>query len=227
MPEIKRLTSHISQELLEQVVSMGQSFVTDLSMSHIPSSSPLHGIYSEILAVELRLHLERIGLAGASSCELIVAQDKEQQDHICGFLLYMPMPDSLGACAVGYMAVQILHQGKGLGAAMLAEMRELYPNAGLTCLPSLVPYYERQGFRVTGHRFTQVEMTAGVGPVYGALDVADSQYVSNCPSVVAVRQSVSEAIGPAQFKQALVDFRLHASKLSESAQAFAKAEMGD
>lgn len=227
MPEITRFTSHVPQEILEQVVTLGASFVSDLSMSHVQPSSPLHPIYTEILAVELRLHLERIGLALSSPCELIVAQDNEQPGKIHGFLLYMPMTDSEGACAVGYTAVLPEHKGKGLGTAMLAMMRDLYPNAGLTCQPSLVPFYEKQGFRVTGHRFTQVEMTAGAGPVFGVMDVADSQYVSSCPSVVAVRQRVSGEIGPVLFKQALSDFRLHASTLSEVAEAFTKAKLGN
>ncbi|AJO79628.1 MULTISPECIES: GNAT family N-acetyltransferase [Pseudomonas] len=175
MPILSHFQTPCPEAVNSQILQMVVDYLSDISAVALPPSNLLYNIYQYAVGYEVHLYLEALNGAKGIAVELLVAFDEDDPEQVLGFVLYLPVKDDAQACGVAYMAVRASHRRRGIARALLAQVRERYPQVELACAAGKVPWFEALGFQVLGVRGPQVLMSTCEQPsdgLMGLLDVA-------------------------------------------------------
>jgi GNAT superfamily N-acetyltransferase len=223
MAHLDRYTTTPSEEIFEQIIGMAMEYVTDLSLGGIAPSNPLHKVHQCVIGIEMATYLSTMGTSPERKTEVIVAMDDEKHDFVSGFLLYLPLRFTAGACGISYMAVHDSYRGKGIGREMVAKMLALYPHAELSCFVEKVPLYEALGFQVIGARLTQVRMNTQSQSADDVMAVLDTTKMMSHPAVEEQYQHQLQRVGQREMKQAQAQHDRNCSRREHKAAVFVRA----
>ena len=192
----------VPEALAEQIIRMAVLYTSELGTDACPPEHPLYVISQIYLGFEVHAYLNAIGHPGDGHGELLVAFDDEQPGVPLGFLLYMPITNSVDSCGVNYGAVLKEYRGLGIFTALMRKMLSRYPLASLSCFVESVPLYERLGFRVEVARSTQVQMTTDPNPGDQTMTVIDLSRLQGHPVVIQAHEDAVAKHGHAAIEQA-------------------------
>lgn len=218
---------HYSKTPLEhlgmQIVSLAAENFTDLSMLGTPPSNPLYPAHQAGLAQEIRTYLLAMGDSPEVPIGLYVAVEQDDPNLVIGFLKYLPLKDLPEACGITYMAVRKEKRRKGVARALMRELLARHPHAELTCFVEKVPLYERLGFRVIGHRFTQVRMCTREKTAEGVMSVLDTSEIYRGPAIQMAMHTQFQKVGTKAMRDADRQFNRHVDQRTRKAKEFAES----
>lgn len=216
-----KITGMVPQGIFEQVSLMAADNTKDLSMSGVGQENPLYNIHQAILVLEIGTHLSAIGRQGVAKPSLLVAVDEESPSTVLGFLLSMPIDNRPDECGISYGAVKATHRRKGIFKALVMELGQHFPKSTLSCPMSLVPMYERMGYKVTGHRDHHIAMSNGASPG-GTMPIFNPDDISDHPVLLMAQADTVKKFGQAGIFSALQKLTLEAELATKKAKMFAE-----
>jgi len=222
MIKIELYKDAVPEPLAQQIIRMAVLYTTELGTDACPPDHPLYVISQIYLGFELHAYLSAIGHPGGGNGELLVAFDDEHPGTAIGFLLYMPITDSVNSCGVNYGAVREASRGRGIFTALVRKMLSRYPLASLSCFVESVPLYERLGFRVEVARSTQVQMTTDPNPGDQTMTVIDLSRLQGHPVVIQAHEDALAKHGHAAIAKASNEASERVDSLFRKAETFVK-----
>jgi GNAT superfamily N-acetyltransferase len=226
MINISHYTKTPQEHIGMQIVSLAAENFTDISMYGTPPSNPLYPVHQAALAFEMGTYLHAMGESPERPIGLYVATDQHDPNLVIGFLKYLPLKDMPEACGITYMAVRQEKRRKGVARALMAELLNRHPHAELTCFVEKVPFYEGLGFRVIGHRDTQVRMCTRENTAEGVMAVLDTSQLATTPAMQMVMHAQVQKWGPKAMRDAERQFSRHVDQRTRKAKDFAESRLG-
>lgn len=209
-----------------QIVTLAAENFTEISLHGTPPSNPLYPVHQAALAFEIGTYLHAMGESAERPIGLYVATDQHDPNLVIGFLKYLPLKDMPEACGITYMAVRQDQRKKGVARALMAELLARHPHAELTCFVEKVPLYERLGFRVIGHRDTQVRMCTREKTAEGMMAVLDTSQLYTTPAMQMVMHAQVQKVGAKAMRDAERQFSRQVDQRTRKAKEFAEARLG-
>jgi GNAT superfamily N-acetyltransferase len=156
MVTIERFVAPVTGPVADSVLELVAENVTSLNMTHPPISHPFFSSYRKALILEVGQYLN---MRDPHRIEVYIATNAGK---FVGFALCgLPLNGSLAECGIYYMAVDKSYRCQGVMGLLVKEITERYPNVALSCDVSLVPIYERYGFKCHELRLHQIVMYFG------------------------------------------------------------------
>ncbi len=209
-----------------QIVSMATENFTEISLHGTPPSNPLYPVHQAVLAFEIGTYLHAMGESPERPIGLYVATEEDDPNLVIGFLKYLPLKNMPDACGITYMAVRQEKRRKGVARALMAELLARHPHAELTCFVEKVPLYESLGFRVIGHRDTQVRMCTREKTAVGVMAVLDTSQLYTTPAMQMVMRAQVQKMGMKAMRDAERQFSRHVDQRTRKAKEFAESRLG-
>lgn len=154
--EIQRYRAPIPEIIQDQVLEIVSNNVTSLSMTHPPTRHPRFNAHKAALKLEITTYLES---PYPLRTELVTAM---YDDRVAGFTLCgFPYDETSSECGIYYTAVSKAFRDQGLMSLMVRDIVARHAAVALSCDVSLVPRYERYGFRCHSLRNHQIIMYIG------------------------------------------------------------------
>ena len=225
MPNIVVFKTPPQQNVSAQILDMVQIYLTDLSTLSVPPSNGLYPLYQWMLAFEVDLYLQRMGMRADAPVELVVAFEDATPEKVSGFLLYLPVSTVPDACGVTYMAVDVAKRRQGIGKAMMAEVIARYPHVELSCTVAKVPFYEAQGFQVLRTYHTQVTMNTRDHSAAGMMGTVDAQKIAASNEATQRQAFLVQRWGRKAMLDAEKKLHRHAEQLTRKAEDFVRAKL--
>ncbi|WDG77103.1 GNAT family N-acetyltransferase [Pseudomonas chlororaphis] len=208
-----------------QILQMVVDYLTDISAVAIPPSNLLYNIYQYAIGYEVHLYLQALDGSRGIAVELLVATDDDDPEQVLGFLLYLPVKDDPEACGVAYMAVRASHRRQGIARALLAQMRERYPHAELTCAVGKVAWFEALGFQVLGVRGPQVLMNTRGHATDGLMGLLDTAPIYRSLEVRQIHSYLLQKHGKRAMLDAEKQRDRHLDQMTRNAQALVRERL--
>lgn len=209
-----------------QIVSMATENFTEISLHGTPPSNPLYPVHQAVLAFEIGTYLHAMGESPERPIGLYVATEEDDPNLVIGFLKYLPLKNMPDACGITYMAVRQEKRRKGVARALMAELLARHPHAELTCFVEKVPLYESLGFRVIGHRDTQVRMCTREKTAVGVMAVLDTSQLYTTPAMQMVMRAQVQKMGMKAMRDAERQFSRHVDQRTRKAKEFVESRLG-
>lgn len=213
---ITRVHDFPGSYITHQVVELAIDNLTDITLLAVQPSNLMYEVYRYAIGVEIGVYVEHIGQTGDIKVEMVVAAD--EVGRVIGFLIYLPVNGCPDACGVTYMAVSARHRRKGIARAMVNEMLQHFPHAGLSCAIEKVPYYEALGFQVLDRRDNQVYMNTRDYTAAGMMGTLNVAPIYESPVVQHIQDEIIRKYG----RRALVDAQKQLARSYERGQTLAE-----
>ncbi|WPN21786.1 GNAT family N-acetyltransferase [Pseudomonas marginalis] len=156
MVTIERFAAPVTNSIVDSVLELVAENVTSLNMTHPPENHPFFDSYRKALILEVGQYLN---MRAPHRIEVYIASNDA---GVVGFALCgLPLNGSLKECGIYYVAVEKGYRCQGIMGGMVKAITDRYPHVALSCDVSLVPIYERYGFKCHELRLHQVVMYFG------------------------------------------------------------------
>jgi GNAT superfamily N-acetyltransferase len=224
MIKISHYSNTPPEHIWMQIVSLAAENFTDISMYGTPPSNPLFPIHQAALALEISMYIRAMGSSPERPVGLFVATAQDDPNLVIGFLKYLPLKDMPEACGITYMAVRQEKRRRGVARALMGELLALHPHTELTCFVEKVPLYEKLGFRVIGHRDTQVRMCTREKSAEGVMAVLDTSQIYSTPPIQMTMHMQVQKVGEKAMSDGARQFSRYVDQQTRKAKAFAEAK---
>lgn len=211
--------------IMHGVLQLAEANITNLHPLAPRPSDPLYAVYQLVLKMELSEYITRMGPRDVCKASLIVATDDGAPDVPVGFLLYVAATDVASVCAVTYMVVSPGHRRQGIARSMVKQMLSRHPDATLTCEIEKVPYYESMGFKVYGHRDTQITMATWKFADDVRCALLDVNQFGNSEPVALLHANLTQRFGIKVMRDAERKQNRELERGTSKARAFAEAKL--
>lgn len=225
MPQLSHFKSAPPEAVRMQIVQLAGMNTTELSLTNIQPDNQLFSLYRLMLGIEVATYLNSIGAPDHLPTELLVAFDDANPLMVVGFLLYMPLDGRPEAAGVLYMAVENAFRGRGIGSALVEGFLGRRPDAGLTCFPDKVRFYEALGFEVVGVHATQLKMSTRRDSSGGQMRTLDQNEIARAPAVRKLAAKIVQAAGQSGYDAAEEALVSHVERLCIQARAAYQASL--
>ncbi|KII34879.1 hypothetical protein NL64_06355 [Pseudomonas fluorescens] len=152
------ITRELTQQDLQPVIKLAVANHIDLTSYAVRRDGPISGLSKGTLEIEVRTYLQQV-LSAKPMLPVEVVLAKDPEGAVIGFMLVIRAAN--GACGLSYGAVAQSHRQQGVLRLMLDDIKSRHQSIVLTCHLGTVHIYERLGFKVSGQKDAQVEMSWG------------------------------------------------------------------
>ena len=225
MPVVTLLQAPPDEPLKSQLLQLVVDAFTDLSSTALPPSNALYNLYQYGLGFEVHLYLQALG-SSRLPVELVLACADDDPQQLLGFALCLPVEGEPAACAVAWMAVHQAQRRRGIGRALLDQIRQHYARVELACAQGKVPCFEALGFEVEGVRDTQVLMASGAAAGDGVLVMLDVAPVWRTLEIQQIHSYLLKQHGRKAMVEAEKKRDRHLDELTRHARAFVLQRVG-
>ncbi|MGE7955349.1 GNAT family N-acetyltransferase [Pseudomonas sp. NPDC089530] len=219
MPTFSHFQTPCPEAVNSQILQMVVDYLSDISAVALPPSNLLYNVYQYAIGYEVHLYLAALDGSKGIAVELLVATDDDDPEQVLGFALYLPVKDDPQACGVAYMAVRASHRRRGIARALLARVRERYPQVELACAVGKVAWFEALGFQVLGVRGPQVLMSTHDQASDGLMGVLDTAPIYRSLEVRQIHSYLLQKHGKRAMLDAEKQRDRHLDQLTRQAQA--------
>jgi len=213
MVMIERFVAPVTDSIVGAVLELVAENVTSLNMTHPPASHPFFSSYRKALLLEVGQYLN---MRDPHRIEVYTAI---RDGKIVGFALCgLPLNGNLEECGIYYMAVGKGHRCQGVMGRMVKAITDRYAHVALSCDVSLVPIYERYGFKCHELRHHQIVMYFGC-PVEET-PVLNVSQLREHPDVLDEQNIAAHKFGRQKVDRANKDLELKLKTAKQNAKRF-------
>lgn len=226
MPVVTQHHTAPEEPLHSQLMQLVVDTFSDLSATALPPSNPLYNLYQYGLGFEVHLYLQALG-GTRLPVGLVLACEDEDPQRLAGFALYLPIEGEPQSCALAYLAVRQDLRRRGIGRALLDNVRQRHPRIELACGQKRVPCFEALGFDVIGARGPQVLMATDAPAGEAELAVLDVAPIFRTVEIQQIHSYLLKQHGRKAMVEAEKKRDRHLDELTRHAAAFAWDRVGE
>ncbi|MDR0278904.1 MAG: GNAT family N-acetyltransferase [Paucimonas sp.] len=226
MPVVTQYLTAPEEPLHSQLMQLVVDTFSDLSATALPPSNPLYNLYQYGLGFEVHLYLQALG-GTRLPVGLVLACEDEDPQRLAGFALYLPIEGEPQSCALAYMAVRQDLRRRGIGRALLDDVRQRHPRIELACGQNRVPCFEALGLKVVGARGPQVLMATDAPAGEAELAVLDVTPIFRTVEIQQIHSYLLKQHGRKAMIEAERKRDRHLDELTRHAAAFARERVGE
>lgn len=165
--KVIRQSRGIPGDLKKQTTQIALESAADLSAYHLVEDDPFLPFVQTEVTTRLRDDFEKAetpvsdGRITTKTEVVFVIDDSQKPPALAGFATVKPRAPSYETATIVYVAVAKKYRGQGVFRTIMTEILTHYPASAIDCPVSLVPLYEKFGFKVEENYSIHVLMKTG------------------------------------------------------------------
>lgn len=177
-------------KLRKEIIGLARRNTHHINDSVFDETNPLFDYIATREEIRTELLLNRIGKSNHEKLHFLVVKDSDNK-QLVAYAVLNPTIGQLDRVAITVLVVHENYRKKGIFGLLINHIQQNFTEVAVTCFPSLVPLYEKFGFKIVNTKNALIALEFGQNLPFGPgqiLSIDDEYVISHPKSLNAYRE---------------------------------------